>query len=168
LKPLIRPLILGATLLLPASLAVPAYAQTAPSASASASAAASAAATIAGSVKGKGTLTLAGGDGTADFGIAAKSDVGKHGHHGDFRIKEASGSHYNGAIHTYTVNGSSATISGAGGLVDDQGAKHHVTFTATVTAGGPGTGAIDVTFTGKNYSDHYSGTVSSGQISIQS
>ena len=157
-KPTVRSLILAGALLLPGTLAVPAYAEGAQTAAATAA--------IQGSIRGKGTLNL-GSDGTADFGIVARSETGKHGHHGDFRIKEANGSHYNGAIHEYSVSGSTATMSGAGGLVDDKGTKHHVRFTATVTAGGVGTGAVDVTFTGKDYSDHYSGTVASGQITIQ-
>jgi hypothetical protein len=121
-----------------------------------------------GSIRGKGVLSLTSEEGTLDFGVIARSAPGKHGHHGDFRVREESGLHYNGAIRDYSVSGSSATISGGGGLVDDSGTKHHVRFTATLTAGGPGTGAIDVTFTSKDgYHEHYAGTVKSGEITIE-
>ncbi|HEY8691332.1 MAG TPA: hypothetical protein VIR57_01185 [Chloroflexota bacterium] len=59
-------------------------------------------------------------------------------------------------------------MSGAGGLVDDQGNKHHVRFSATITAGGAGTGAVAVTFSGRDYNEQYNGTVSSGQITVAS
>lgn len=161
----LRSLAIGASLLLPLALAAPAFADSSQAPTPVASAASTN--TLSGSIRGRGTLALNGETSTMTFRIAARSEAGKHGHHGDFRVDESGGIRYNGAIHSYSVSGSTASISGAGGLVDDQGKRHHVQFSATVTAGGAGAGAIDVTFTGKDYNDHYSGSVSQGQISLQ-
>ncbi|GEM_PF-6747783 len=162
-----RALIIAGSLLLPPAVAVPAFADS-PAPSTSASPQPSAVAGLQGSIRGRGSVSLSGEDGTLDFGVVARPEAGKHGRHGDLRIKEASGLHYNGAIRTYSVSGTTATIAGGGGLVDENGAKHHVRFSATVTAGGPGAGALDVTFTGKDgYSEHYSGTLASGEIAIK-
>lgn len=163
----LRSLAIGATLVLPLALAAPAFAAPDATATPAAVAGAASSSTLSGSIRGRGTVALSGESSTMTFRIAARAQAGKHGHHGDFRVDESGGIRYNGAIHSYTISGSTATISGAGGLVDDQGKRHHVQFSATVTAGGAGTGAIDVTFTGKDYSDHYSGSVSQGQISLQ-
>jgi hypothetical protein len=163
----LRTLAIGASLALPLALATPAFAAPPDATATPAAAGATSSDTLSGAIRGRGTLSLSGESSTMTFRIAAHAETGEHGRHGDFRVDESGGIRYNGAIHSYTVSGSTATISGAGGLVDDQGKRRHVQFSATVTAGGAGTGAIDVTFTGKGYNDHYSGTVSQGQISIQ-
>lgn len=154
LKTILRPILVAGALFAAAG-AVPALADSpTPVASDSTTAASP-------GVEGKGTFST--DDGLATFRLAARSEVGKHGHHGDFRVEDASLS-YNGAIHSYQVSGNTATIQGAGGLKTSDGQRHHVQFTLVATAGATGAGSIDVTFTGKDYNDHYAAPLASGSI----
>ena len=114
-------------------------------------------------VLGRGVVQMA--DGTGLFVIRARPEADSHGSHGSF-IWKNSEVLYNGAIHGYQVNGNTVTIEGGGGLFEENGEHHQVRFVANVVAGGPGTGSVDVAYTGRDYSERCAGTLSMGDILI--
>ncbi|HEY8691333.1 MAG TPA: hypothetical protein VIR57_01190 [Chloroflexota bacterium] len=74
MKTHVRLLLLAGSLLVPLATVAPAYAD---SQSPTTPTAASVGSVAQGSIHGKGALSLAGGDGTAEFGIIAKGEAGK-------------------------------------------------------------------------------------------
>ncbi len=151
------------SVLMAAALALPGLAPSALAASADGGGPAASSHNLSLAIRGAGTIKT--DDGTATFRLRAGTRDGEE--HGNFKYHEGGGV-YNGGIHGYTINGNTATITGDGGLADENGVKHHVRFTLTAVAGGPGTGSMDMTFTGKNYNMHCTGTLTEGLIQFLS